>query len=287
MKIKIKNTINNRVINNYLINAVVIATTLFMTNISYANNEQVSVSLGQLEKNASQLSHVNLLAKTQNKSLQNSSANFAVERSQFINNKLKNRQAKKNITITNNTHSGTVNSTTSSQSSTHDEYPFSIFNAQSSLLTDDDLDGYYQGFSVTFDADYLRYDDFDTTTVYAEMYLSKDGGPWLHYYTTEDFTIQSDDNEDNFEVVTTLVDGYTSDSYNVLIDLYEVGYADIVATYSSDESNALYALPLESANYDIYQPEIIVVETYSEGGSFAWLLLLPALVLAYRRKNAV
>lgn len=284
MNTKTKNITHNPLINSSLINALVIATSLLVANMSYAKSEQVSVSLGQLEQSNNLLTKNELLAKTQNTSSQNTLAHFGVERSQFISNKSRSLVTKHTQQLTNNSNS-TLNSTISNQSHSYDGYQFSIFNAQSSLLTDDDLDGYYQGFSITFDADYLRYDDYDTATVYAEMYLSKDGGPWLHYYTTEAFTIHSDADDDFFEVVTTLVDGYTSDNYNVLIDLYEVGYSDIVATYSSDDSNALYALPLESANYDIYQPDVVIVETYSEGGSFAWLLLLPAIVLAYRRKK--
>lgn len=244
----------------------------------YANTEKVSISIGQLEKSTTELDRNIILQKTQHSATSITSLTPAIgtERQLFIANKKTSKilNTKSKLAKTDNT------------SLTHDEYQFSIFDAQSTLLTDVDFDGYYQGFSVSFDADYLRYDDFDTTTVYAEMYLSKNGGPWLHYFTTEDFIIQSDDSNDDYEVVTTLLDGYSSDNYDVLIDLYEVGYTDIVATYSSDDSNALYALPLESANYDITQPDVIIVESYSEGyggGSFFWLLLLPAIVILIRR----
>jgi hypothetical protein len=82
------------------------------------------------------------------------------------------------------------------------------------------------------------------------MYLSRNGGPWEHYYTTDVFTIYGDSPDDDFEVLTTLARGYKTDYYDVLIDLYEYGYNDVVATISGDDSDGLYALPLESSDRD-------------------------------------
>jgi len=258
--------------------SILLVTTFLTANSVYANTEKVSISIGQLEKNVTTLDRNILLQQTQHSTTSNSTLlpTIGIERQRFI------TERKTDKTISANQKGAQKVST----SFTHDDYQFSIFDAQSTLLTDVDFDGYYQGFSVRFDADYLRYDNYDTATVYAEMYLSKNGGPWLHYFTTENFIIHSDDSTDDYEVITTLVDGYSSDNYDVLIDLYEVGYTDIVATYSSDDSNALYALPLESANYDITEPDVVIIESYSEGhggGSFSWLLLLPAIVITIKR----
>ena len=114
--------------------------------------------------------------------------------------------------------------------------------------------------------------------VYALLYISKNGGPWAHYFTTDNFIIEGDTDLDEYEVITTFLSGYSSDYYDVLIDLYQVGYNDSVASYSSDDSNALYALSLESADFDVPY-----IETYSEtyievidnsGGSFSFVTLL-------------
>jgi len=65
--------------------------------------------------------------------------------------------------------------------SSFDHYDsFSIYNAASYLLDDIDSDGYYQSFSVTFDADFYPISYADYANVYAELYLSRDGGPWIH-----------------------------------------------------------------------------------------------------------
>jgi len=150
------------------------------------------------------------------------------------------------------------------------------------LFEDFDYDGFYQTFSVTFDVDvngaYLN----ERADLFAELYLSRDGGPWVHYYTTDVFTIYGDSTQDDYEVLTTLYTGYATDHYDVLIDVYEVGYSDIVATISADETDSLYALPLESSDRD-REPDIIVVE--ESGGAFSVLGLLCLSLCAGLRLN--
>lgn len=161
-------------------------------------------------------------------------------------------------------------------------HSFSIYSGYSELLTDIDADGYYQTFSVSFDADVLSPFINEQALVYADLYLSQNGGPWILYFSTDNFTITGESTEDEFEVITNLESGYVPDSYDVLIDLYEVGFSDVVATYSSDDTNALYALPLESSDYD---PEYIEVEYYDEhGGSFGSACLLFFLLIMARRR---
>lgn len=158
---------------------------------------------------------------------------------------------------------------------------FAIYTGYSQLITDIDQDGYYQTFSVAFDADILSPMMYEQAVVYADLYLSRDGGPWVLYFSTDDFVITGQDTEDEFEVVTQLDSGYAPDHYDVLIELYEVGYQDVVATYSSDDSNEFYALPLESDDYD---PEYIDVVYHEEhGGGSSWLFFTTLVMLAYRR----
>ncbi len=84
-------------------------------------------------------------------------------------------------------------------------------------------------------------------------------------------------------MLTTLESGYPSDHYDVLIDLYEPGYSDIVATISSYESNSLYALPLESREWDRDDGATVIVDA---GGSLSVLALVSLVLLGglrYRR----
>ncbi len=162
------------------------------------------------------------------------------------------------------------------------DHSFSIYSGYSELITDIDADGYFQTFSVSFDADILSPFSNEQALVHADLYLSKDGGPWVLYFSTDDFVITGEGTDDEFEVITQLDSGYAPDNYDVLIDLYEVGYSDVVATYSSNDSNALYALPLESQDYD---PEYYEVEYHDEhGGGVSWFLLSLLLGLAARRR---
>ncbi len=256
-----------------LILIICLIITLPSINFAQANTvqnekhrEKVSVSFADLEQNISTVSREQFIKNNQK---------LSTIVKGFLPSSGENRQIKK--------QSQNNKPFSKNQVVNNDTYQFSIFDAHSMLLTDEDYDGFYQSFSVTFDADYLRYDSFDQATVYAELYLSRNGGPWLHYFTTEDFNIISDNSDDDYEVITTLIDGYVSDNYEVLIDLYEVGYPDIVATFSSDDSNALFALPLESTDYDLVQPEQI---SYSEGyggGSMSYFSIIILLLLTWYR----
>lgn len=164
-------------------------------------------------------------------------------------------------------------------------HDFSVYDGYSVLFDDLDYDGFYQTFSVIFDADVHTYAGADQAAIYAEIYLSRNGGPWEYLHTTDSFTIYGESTEDEYEVMTNLATGYPSDYYDVLIDVYEVGYSDIVATYSSDDTNNLYALPLESNNYDVVE---YYEEHHAHGGSSSTLLLsLIVLALALRHSSKI
>ncbi|WP_227006628.1 choice-of-anchor H family protein [Shewanella donghaensis] len=164
---------------------------------------------------------------------------------------------------------------------------FSIYEAYSHLYDDFDEDGFYQTFTVTFDADVYGFSVGEPADVYGELYLSRNGGPWEHFYSTDIFTIYGEAEDDSFEVLTTLAQGYKTDYYDVLIDLYEVGYEDIVATISSEDVDSLYALPLESSDRDaVYiEEEIIETEVIVSGGSTSGVMLILGLALLFMRRN--
>jgi len=178
--------------------------------------------------------------------------------------------------VNDSTNSSTV------QSRSYSDGSFAIYQGYSQLIEDYDVDGFYQSFSVTFDADLITYSPYNQAIVYAELYLSENGGPWQHYYTTDDFIIYGESSDDDYEVYSTLSQGFNPNHYDVLIDLYEVGYPTIVASYSSDDSNSLYALPLESSDYD---PEYVEYyeEVHVHGGSNTALVIFILALLAVLR----
>lgn len=157
---------------------------------------------------------------------------------------------------------------------------FTIYDAFATLQDDFDGDGYYQTLTVVFDADIYSYDGDDLGEVYARLYLSENGGPWFHYYTTDNFIIHSDSEQDAYEVISNFAQGYYPGQYDILIDLYQVGYAGIVATYSSADNQALYALPLESGDYDPLYVDSVYIH---HGGSLSALALTLLLLLLAAR----
>jgi len=124
--------------------------------------------------------------------------------------------------------------------------PYLIYSAFTDLLVDDNGDGYYQRFRITFDADV----DFGSADVYARLYLSLNGGPWNLYYTTGNISISGTAKDDAYSVDTTLSNGYPYGSYDVLIELYDA-YSDALLTEAGPyDFVALSALPLEDQDYD-------------------------------------
>lgn len=121
-----------------------------------------------------------------------------------------------------------------------------FYSTESTLRVDADRDGYFHAFSIAFDAE-LRYGD---AQVYAQLYLSLEGGPWNHYATTEVFTLEAAGPADGYVVDTSLELGYPRGHYDVLIELYEAYDQTLIASAGPEESYALTALPLEDAGRD-------------------------------------
>ena len=253
---------NKKFINNSVVGILLLAN-LFVSGHTIAK-EQTSVSFGELSKNLT--SDLRLTIATENKSAsivdQHIGKATGKTRTEMLESKIKSIQMLKTTSLV--------------RSKSYSNYAdFAIYGATTLLQDDYDSDGFYQTFSVIFDADIYSYTPSQLGEVYALLYISKNGGPWAHYYTTDNFLIEGESDLDEYEVMTTFLSGYSTDHYDILIDLYLVGYSDIVASYSDDDSNALYALPLESANYDepYIEPYIEVIEI-SHGGSFSIGILL-------------
>jgi len=150
------------------------------------------------------------------------------------------------------------------------------------LFNDEDRDGYYHGIDLLFDADTY----FAVAEVYAVVYLSFEGGPWNEYGATENFTIFGSSSDDDYVLVTELLEGYPAGSYDLLIELFD-GYDDtFLAWIGPEDTSELAFLPLEDANRDAVEvPEVIVVNR-GGGGSLGWLLILGLALTAAARRRA-
>ncbi|MES9837674.1 MAG: choice-of-anchor H family protein [Candidatus Thiodiazotropha sp.] len=146
----------------------------------------------------------------------------------------------------------------------------SIFDAHSVISRDDDDDGFYHRLKVVFDADTSE----EEVWVYARLYLSLEGGPWNQYYTTDLFPIAGDASDDEYEVVTRLLDGYPTGYYDVLIELYDADFDLLEVNYGPYEDSDLAVLPLEDSYRDEYH--------HGGGGAVGLFTLLLGLLALFR-----
>ena len=163
----------------------------------------------------------------------------------------------------------------------HDQL-FEIYDADVNLISDFDGDGYHHAINVSFDVDVSA----DTATVYAKLYLSREGGPWVQYYTTELFSIDGDDFADAYEVETELLEGYEPGYYEVLVEIYSLDHAFMVTSEVLDYTYLGRSLLIEDRSWDeAYEEHYYEDDDSHGGGSIASLLaffLIIQVVIAAR-----
>lgn len=161
---------------------------------------------------------------------------------------------------------------------------FWFYSVDVELFRDTDRDGYFTGIDLLFDADTL----YASAEVYAVVYLSLDGGDWVEYAATEDFTIFGTSSGDSYNIVTDLIDGYPTGSYDILIELFDAWNGEFVAYAGPDDASALAFLPLEDRDNDAPIDDGTTVVVNRGGGGAAGLLSLMVLAgvgLVMRRRQ--
>jgi len=175
-----------------------------------------------------------------------------------------------------------VQSKTNASASSTANVDFWFYTADVVLFGDHDGDGYFKGIDLLFDAD-TYFSSFD---VYAVVYLSYEGGSWNEYAATENFTIYGASGDDDYVVVTELVDGYPSGSYDILIELFDAYDDSFLAYFGPDDTSELAFLPLEDAYRDTpVVPDVIIVEEHG-GGSLGWLAIFGLVVAMFSRLSS-
>jgi hypothetical protein len=155
---------------------------------------------------------------------------------------------------------------------------FWFYTADVELFNDRDRDGYYHGIDLLFDADtYYAFAD-----VYAVVYLS------LEYAATEDFTLFGASSEDDYVIVTELLAGYPTGSYDVLIELFDAYDDTFLAYFGPDDTSELAFLPIEDAERDVADVrDVTVVNHHHGGGSTGIVLILVLALVTLRRLRGV
>ena len=151
---------------------------------------------------------------------------------------------------------------------------FWFYSADVLLFNDHDLDGHYHGIDLLFDADTY----YDAVEVYAVVYLSLDGGPWNEYSVTDNFLLFGSSADDEYNIVTELVSGYPTGSYDLLIELFDGFNDQFLTSYGPIDTSALAFLPLEDSDRDVpYVPPPTTVVVHEHGGAFG----LPSLLILF------
>lgn len=159
---------------------------------------------------------------------------------------------------------------------------FDIFYVDAWLFNDDDYDGFYSSFDLTFDLDV----DYGSAAVYADIWIRPDNGYYELLHSTDIFTIDGYGTHDEYHVSTDLFDDFPVGYYDILIELYDAEHSTNipVATANSYSFDSLYALPLESRNH--YDDHGTVGVTISAAAGSFWLFLAPlAALLALRLRR--
>jgi len=153
---------------------------------------------------------------------------------------------------------------------------FWFYLADVDLFADQDSDGYFAGIDLLFDADTI----FSRAEVYAVAYLSREGGPWEEYAVTEIFVLNGTSADDEYVIVTDLVSGYPTASYDILIELFDAFDDTFVADIGPEDTSELAFLPLEDAGRDAFSPGVVVINQGGGGGSMNLLMMAMLLGIA-------
>ncbi len=160
---------------------------------------------------------------------------------------------------------------------------YSIQDVVTALLIDDDDDGYFSKFKVTFDPD----SDVGSTYVYAIVWIRPQGGDWIKEHESDDFLVNSSGTSDAYSFTADWVNGYPTAKYDIQLDLHDSATGLLVASAGSERPE-FSRIPLEDQAKDQFVNKPVPVTSGSTtshehgGGALSTIaaLLLIALALA-------
>jgi hypothetical protein len=166
-----------------------------------------------------------------------------------------------------------------------EESGFSIGDAHTTLLIDDDQDGHYSKFEIAFDPNA----DVQPGNLYARVWIRPQGGEWIQEHVSENFPVDTSGQDDVYAFTADWVSGYPTAYYDVQIDLYDAS-TDLLVASAGSERQEFSRIPLEDQTRDQKPSAPITggggaVTSHEHGGgalATTWLVLL-ALLALFRR----
>lgn len=153
-----------------------------------------------------------------------------------------------------------------------------VYEGSTDPFYDFDGDGYFHYLRVRFDVDTI----YEYRYVYAMLFVSADGNSWEHLFTTDDFAVWGTDPEDDYEIETELVSGYSTGLYDVLLEIYDADTQVLVDEFGPNESSEFSLVPLEDSTRDGLDPPLPPPPPVDDGGGGAvsWWMLAALSLLA-------
>jgi hypothetical protein len=165
---------------------------------------------------------------------------------------------------------------------------FWFYDVTTDLLDDNDNDGFYHRFAMSFDVD----TEYASADVFAEVYFLNEYNQWELEYTTDDINLNGNSTLDTVHLEFDWSSGYPTGYYDFKIVIRDA-YSNerLIETYS--EFGALNSVPLESYDRDnAYNSggnsgsSGATTNYESGGGSLVWsVILMLSSLAAIRRKQ--
>jgi hypothetical protein len=167
---------------------------------------------------------------------------------------------------------------------------FAIKGVATTFILDEDRDGYYSKFRVSFDPD----SDYSGDYAYAVVWVRPQGGAWIKEHTSGDFLVDVSGTMDSYSFTADWISGYPTANYDVQIDLYDAATGLLVASAGSERPE-LSRLPLEDATRDHYvgpvnsSTSISATSSaeYGGGAVSVWFAIVLATVAMGRKLRSV
>lgn len=147
---------------------------------------------------------------------------------------------------------------------------YQIYDARTRLFDDFDGDGRYTYLRTRFDLA----TNYAASDVFVRLFMRRRGGLWLMVFESDVFTVFSGFSLDNYEIETELVSGFPPDDYDVLLEVYEAPFDNIVLQYGPSETSAFSYLPMEDISFDNVLTKPIAVSSGGGGAMSIELLFL-------------
>ncbi len=150
-----------------------------------------------------------------------------------------------------------------------------------SLFSDNDHDGYFGGFSLSFDVD----TSYNSQDIYASIFLQRGDQSPVLLLTTKTFRIYGRSGSDVYRVEAQLVDRYRAGEYQVRIDIHDADSGRVLDTVDDQTFRNLRNLPLEAEPYHDGSHSDVIVAEYAGFGGPVLLLILGISALVRRAGN--